>query len=454
ELFRRPWLWLLEAGINRSDIVNPQLPAEALLLLSPGGPGAPPLWVTGGFVAAALCALLLRRNRMLVAAGWCVALFGILIAIVVSRLPLSLSATTDSTAWPGVALAFASTAMLLSAATASQSFSDLWRLGWHRRLFAATAALLALTTPLSAAGLWMWRGVEGPLTGDAPPALPPFLESVSADGTQPRTLVISPRDDGVVSYTVLRGQPPRLGEPQIPPDPAVDGRLGEVVAAMAAGRGGDDAAALAEFGIRYLVVPAPAVGDAVDRTLVDAIDALPGVERLQLTEEFALWRLLAETGRLRIVGPEDDAEPIVLQSGPLDAQVTIPPGPEGRRLLLAEPARDDWQATLDGRVLAGAATEWGMQEFSLPPEGGTLVLTYTGTARQVWLVIQAILLIVVGALALPGAKTEEDLREQAAQPALRPRRPRGLRRTTEGTRRAGRGRRGRRHSRQRGEGAQ
>ena len=454
ELFRRPWLWLLEAGINRSDIVNPQLPAEALLLLSPGGPGAPPLWVTGGFVAAALCALLLRRNRMLVAAGWCVALFGILIAIVVSRLPLSLSATTDSTAWPGVALAFASTAMLLSAATASQSFSDLWRLGWHRRLFAATAALLALTTPLSAAGLWMWRGVEGPLTGDAPPALPPFLESVSADGTQPRTLVISPRDDGVVSYTVLRGQPPRLGEPQIPPDPAGDGRLGEVVAAMAAGRGGDDAAALAEFGIRYLVVPAPAVGDAVDRTLVDAIDALPGVERLQLTEEFALWRLLAETGRLRIVGPEDDAEPIVLQSGPLDAQVTIPPGPEGRRLLLAEPARDDWQATLDGRVLAGAATEWGMQEFSLPPEGGTLVLTYTGTARQVWLVIQAILLIVVGALALPGAKTEEDLREQAAQPALRPRRPRGLRRTTEGTRRAGRGRRGRRHSRQRGEGAQ
>ena len=216
ELFRRPWLWLLEAGINRSDIVNPQLPAEALLLLSPGGPGAPPLWVTGGFVAAALCALLLRRNRMLVAAGWCVALFGILIAIVVSRLPLSLSATTDSTAWPGVALAFASTAMLLSAATASQSFSDLWRLGWHRRLFAATAALLALTTPLSAAGLWMWRGVEGPLTGDVPPALPPFLESVSADGTQPRTLVISPRDDGVVSYTVLRGQPPRLGEPQIP----------------------------------------------------------------------------------------------------------------------------------------------------------------------------------------------------------------------------------------------
>src|SRR5690606_38945707 len=144
ELFRRPSLWLLEAGINRSEIVNPRLSAEALLLLSPGGPGTPPLWVTGGFVAAALCALLLRRNRMLVAVGWCVALFGILIAILVSRLPLSLSATEDATPWPGVALAFASTAVLLSAATAAQSFSDLWRLGWHRRLFAATVALLAL----------------------------------------------------------------------------------------------------------------------------------------------------------------------------------------------------------------------------------------------------------------------------------------------------------------------
>lgn len=455
ELFRRPSLWLLEAGINRSEIVNPRLSAEALLLLSPGGPGTPPLWVTGGFVAAALCALLLRRNRMLVAVGWCVALFGILIAILVSRLPLSLSATEDTTPWPGVALAFASTAVLLSAATAAQSFSDLWRLGWHRRLFAATVALLALTTPVSAAGLWMWHGVEGPLTGNAPPSLPPFLESVSADGTQPRTLVIAPREDGAVSYTVLRGRPPRLGEPQIPPDPAVDARLGEVVAALVAGRGGDEAAALADFGIRYLVVPAPTVGDSVDRTLVDTVDALPGLERLQLTEDFALWRLLEETGRLRIVPPGEDAEPTVLASGPVEAAVEIPSGPEGRRLLLAEPARSGWRATLDGTELTGSATEWGMQEFTLPAQGGQLVLTHAGPARRIWLAVQVVLVAVAVALALPGAKTEEDLREQAAQPALRPRRPRGragggARRAAEGTRRAGRGRRGRRHGRQRG----
>ena len=329
ELFRPPGAVLLEAGINRPDLVNPRLSAESLLLLSPGGPGTPPLWVTGGLLAAALGALLLRRNRMLVAVGWGVALFGMLVAILVSRLPLSLSATEDTTPWPGVALAFASTAVLLSAATAAQSFSDLWRLGWHRRLFAATVALLALTTPVSAAGLWMWHGVEGPLTGNAPPSLPPFLESVSADGTQPRTLVIAPREDGAVSYTVLRGRPPRLGEPQIPPDPAVDARLGEVVAALVAGRGGDEAAALADFGIRYLVVPAPTVGDSVDRTLVDTVDALPGLERLQLTEDFALWRLLEETGRLRIVPPGEDAEPTVLASGPVEAAVEIPPVPRG-----------------------------------------------------------------------------------------------------------------------------
>ncbi|UOE18220.1 glycosyltransferase family 2 protein [Thermobifida halotolerans] len=448
ELFLHPSLWLLEAGINRSDTVDARLPAEALLLLSPGGPGTPPIWVTAGFVAAALCALLLRRNRMLVAVGWCVALIGVLIAIAVSRLPLNLASGEDATAWPGVALAFASTAMLLSAATAAQSFSDLWRLGWHRRLFAATVALLALTTPVTAAGLWMWHGVQGPLTGDAPPSLPPFLESVSADGTQPRTLVVSPRDDGTVSYAVLRGRPPRLGEPQITPDPDVDARLGEVVAAMVAGRGGDEADALADFGIRYLLVPAPEVGDTVDRTLVDTVDALPGLERLQLTEEFALWRLLEETGRLRIASSGEE-EPTVLQSGPVDAEVEIPPGTGGRRLLLAEPAGSGWQATLNGVALTGSRTEWGMQEFELPAQGGRLVLTHTEPARQIWLGVQAVLVLVVVALALPGARTEEDLREQATQPTLRPRRP-GGRRAAEGTRRAGRGRRGRRRTRQRG----
>ncbi|TDQ51939.1 glycosyltransferase family 2 protein [Actinorugispora endophytica] len=448
ELFAHPSLWLLEAGLNRPEISEARLSAEALLLLSPGGPGLPPIWVTGGFVAAALCALLLRRRRMLVAVGWCIALFGILIAIVLSRLQLTLpSGGENTTVWPGVALAFAATAMLLSAATAAQSFGLLWRLGGLRRLFAAAVALLALTTPVAAAGLWMWNGVQGPLTGDAPPSIPPFLESVSADGTQPRTLVVSP-GDGAVAYSVLRGREPRVGESQIPAEAAPSAALSEVVAALVAGRGGDEAAALAEFGIRYVLIPAPEIGDDVDRTLVDTVDALPGLERLQLTDEFALWRLVEDTGRLRVVQEDDEAgAPIVLESGPVDASVDVPAGPPGRSLVLAEPADGGWRATLDGVELVGTPTELGMQEFALPPEGGRLEVARTGIVRQVWLVVQGALLLLVVVLAMPGARTEEDLREQAAQPAPRPRRPVRRGRSAEGTRRANRGHR---RARQRG----
>ncbi|GLU49644.1 glycosyltransferase [Nocardiopsis ansamitocini] len=469
DLFAHPSLWLLEAGLNRADIADPRISAEALLLLSPGGPGLPPIWITGGFVAAALCALLLRRRRMLVAVGWCIALFGILIAIVLSRITITLPySTQDATAWPGVALAFAATAMLLSAATAAQSFGDLWSLGGTRRLFAGGVAALALATPIASAGVWMWNGVQGPLSGDAPPSVPPFLASYSDDGTQPRTLVITPAEDRTVTYSVLRGREPRLGEPQIPADPASSAQLDEVVAALVAGRGGDGADLLSEFGIRFVLVASPEVGTTTDLTLVDTVDALPGVRRLQLGDDFALWRLTAETGRLRLLTATDgdgDSGATVLQSGPVNVSTTVPGGQQGSRLVLAEPADGGWRATVDGVELKGSANEFGMQEFELSDAGGRLEITRVGIARQVWLLVQGLLVLVVLVLALPGARTEDDLREQAAQSTPRPRRPRARRRPAKDTsaeqtendeaaeaprRTHGRGHRGGRRARQRG----
>ncbi|RCV55680.1 glycosyltransferase [Marinitenerispora sediminis] len=464
DLFRHPSLWLLEAGLHRPDLSDAGLSASALLLLSPGGPGLPPIWVTGGFIAAALCALLLLRRRMLVAVGWSVALFGILVAIAVSRVNLAPpQGGPVAAAWPGVALAFAATAMLLSAAVAAQSFGLLYRLGGLRRVFALALAALALTTPVAAAGVWMWNGVEGPLTGHARPAIPPFLESLSSDGTQARTLVVAPAQDGSVQYSVLRGREPRIGEPQIPTDENVRTQLDSVVAALTAGRGGDEAETLAQFGIRYVLVPAPALADGVDVTLVDTMDGIPGLSRLQLNTDFALWRLDEPTGRLRIVeaaaegGPEaataddgqavrgddGDAGPVVLRSGPVEADVEVPEGSGPRTLVLAEPADGGWRATLDGTELAGAASATGLQTFALPASGGQLEITRTGIARQVWLVVQGVLFLAVVVLALPGARTEEEARQQAEHPSPRPRRPR-RRRAAGGARWWGRGTRGRR----------
>ena len=86
DLFTHPSLFLLEAGVQRQGLANPRLPASSLLLLSPGGPGLPPVWVTAGFGMAGLAAVLLNRRRVLVAVGWGAALIGLLAAIAVSRI--------------------------------------------------------------------------------------------------------------------------------------------------------------------------------------------------------------------------------------------------------------------------------------------------------------------------------------------------------------------------------
>lgn len=443
ELFLHPSMWLLEAGLHRPDLSAPPATPEALLMLSPGGPGNPPIWVTGGFLAAALCALVLLRRRMQVAVGWCIALFGMLVAIIVSRVVVEpYYGGTAAPAWPGVALAFAATAMLLSVATTAQSFGLMWRLGGKRRVFVTGAAVLALTTPLSAAGVWMWNGVQGPLTGDADPAIPGFLEAVGDDGTQARTLVLSPDGTDTVRYSVLRGHEPRVGEAQVRSGEEPGAILDETVAGLAAGRGGDEADTLADFGIGYVLVPRPEVGTDADVTMVDTMDGTPGLSRILLTPEFALWRLDEETGRLRIAS--DGSAPAVLKSSAGEFTVDIPAGSGERVLALAEPADSGWRATLDGAELRSAQPNSGMQTFRLPSSGGQVEITRSETARRTWLAGQGALLGLVVVMALPGVRTEEEIREQEAQPVPRPRRPLRTRgRGAGGTHSTRHGRRGR-----------
>ena len=74
-----------------------------MLLLSPGGPGLPPVWVTAGLVLPAFCALLIRRRLPLVYTGWAVALAGLALALADSRVRVTGPGGTTVSAWPGVA---------------------------------------------------------------------------------------------------------------------------------------------------------------------------------------------------------------------------------------------------------------------------------------------------------------------------------------------------------------
>ncbi len=457
-LFRHPSMWLLEAGLHQPGAT----PASAaqLLMLSPGGPGTPPIWITAGFLAAALCALVLLRRRMLVSVGWSISLFGILVAIVIAHIAVAppYGGPTAPT-WPGVALAFAATALLFSVATAAESFGLMVRLGGTRRIFALAVAVLALTTPVSAAAVWMWNGTQGPLEGDAAPIVNGYVRALSDDGSGVRTLVITPESDGAVSYSVLPGREAQIGEEQIAAEEPSNAVLSEAVAGLAAGASGDEADILARFGIGYVLLPEPDIGTDSHLTMVDTMDGTPGTARLRLSSDFALWRLEEDTGRLRVV--DSDGAPTVLRDtditpgelgGADEATAQVPPGDGQRSLVLAESA-GDWRATLDGTDLEPSDSQAGVQTFELPATGGDLEIEHTGMTRTAWLLAQAVLLVIAVVLALPGMRTEDDIREEEAQPAPQPRNPIGAggsRRHMRGRRRDTHGHRRRRGRRERG----
>ncbi len=69
QLFAHPSALLLEAGVQQAGLASRNLPATSLLLLSPGGPGLPPVWVMAGLALAALLPLLAAGRRRLIMAG-------------------------------------------------------------------------------------------------------------------------------------------------------------------------------------------------------------------------------------------------------------------------------------------------------------------------------------------------------------------------------------------------
>ena len=126
-LVTKPSAFFGEAGLVRPGLAAGGLRPESLLLLSPGGPGLPPAWVTAGLVLPAFCALLTRRRRALVYAGWGVALSGMVMALVVSRVRVTPpQGGTAVSAWPGIAVAIASAGLLLAATPLIEMVTRPW----------------------------------------------------------------------------------------------------------------------------------------------------------------------------------------------------------------------------------------------------------------------------------------------------------------------------------------
>ena len=412
-LFASPSAFLLEAGLARPGMAAAGLRPGSLLLLSPGGPGLPPVWVTAGLVLAAFCALLLRRRMAVVYSGWAIALTGLAVALAVSRIRVTPPQGGPAvSAWPGVAIAIAAAGLLLAAVPVIEA---LWRTvgpGGQRprwRSLALVAALAAIVSaPLLAAGNWLATGVRGPLTEAAPQILPAFVAAASAGPDRPRTLVLR-QDAGVLAYTVLRTSDPSLGEPELTQSVPATRALDSAVASLAAasdGDGGDPSQALSQFDIGYVLLPAP-----IDQAIAHQLDAAAGLVSLTQAPAYDLWRVAGTVARVRILTSAGAVIPV--PSGSTGAGAIVPAGVSGT-LELAE-AAGGWSATLDGRPLAGLTrpVDGWAQGFTLPAGGGSLVITRNQTARDVSLGAEAAAVFVTFALALPGTRATA----QASAPA-------------------------------------
>jgi GT2 family glycosyltransferase len=404
-LFTGPSAFFLEAGIQRPGLASAGLRPESVLLLSPGGPGLPPAWVTAGLVLPAFGALLARRRLPLVYTGWAIALGGLVTALVVSRVRVTPPGGTAVSAWPGVATAIAAAGLLVAATplveAAALALTQTAAAG--RRLVVLAGFAVVASAPALAAGYWLAVGVRGPVTAAGPQVLPPFVASSSSGPDRTRTLVLRP-DGTALSYAILRNTDPVLGEPELTEASSATHALDGVVASLspemgtaAGGDGGDVGQALSQFDIGYVLLPAP-----VEQSLAHQLDGSAGLVRLTTAPAYDLWQVAGTVARARVIGADGAVVPV--PSGLIGLNAVVSPGTSGT-LVLAE-AAGGWSATLNGRPLAQLArpVDGWAQGFVLPAGGGHLVITRNELARDLSLAGEAAAILVVFALALPGTR--------------------------------------------------
>jgi len=396
---------LLEAGLAAPGLAAASLAPRSLLLLSPGGPGLPPFWVTAGLIAAATVAVVAGRRRGLALAGWLIGVTGLITAAAVSRVAISQAGPdVPVRAWPGPALVIAGAGLLLAVVSGGDRVPGMLRAGrWRTPAGLAMLGLgvLACSAPALGAAYWVNSGVTGPVRPVAGPLLPEFVSVSSDTGQRLRTLVLQTAPHGAVTYVVLRDSDPLLGAQELASPTAAEKALSRAVATLTAPSGSavqDQGRALAGFGIGYVLLPAP-----VNPGLAHLLDNVPGLRPVSVTAAFQLWRVVDTTARVTVTEANGTVVPV--SSGPVSVTGARVPA-AGGTLVIAEPA-GGWSASLNGHPLAPLAAPvngWA-QGFRLPPGGGSLSVSHSDVGRTAVVVLGAVAVLVVIGLGLPGART-------------------------------------------------
>jgi len=421
-LLLAPWSLLLILEPNRL-LLEPGLPVAgvgdpgpvSLLLLNPGGPGSPPVWVGAGVLAGGLVALLRRERRIAIVTGVCVAGAGLLAAIVVTHLRVPDPATALSIVpWAGALSVLTAGGLITSAALAADGLRQRMSgqaFGW-RQPVSGIAAVVAIAAVAATAVLWL-PGAGDPLRRGTPDVLPPFVAAEALGPQAPRTLVVRPNDAGGVSYALVNGDGPELGDPDVGPGAEAWQPLDTLVSALVSGRGGAEVEGLADYAVRYIVAEV-----ATNDPLVRNLDSVPGLRRVAGEDGEVLWRVGGVTARVRALPTETTAAGSEVVPLPVRDVVSAQPFvdspvPGPGEIRLAQDADAPWRAVLaDGRELARSPVPTGVEgvglaRFVLPVSvtaGDRVLIDIDSSSRTTWLWIQGIAVLIVIILALPASR--------------------------------------------------
>jgi GT2 family glycosyltransferase len=403
-LLTHPARLLLEAGIPGA--VGATATPTGLLLLDPGGSGTVPGILVVGIVLAALSALLRADRRRAVAVAWGAASVAILGAVLVGTTKVVPGPGAQPvSAWAGPATLIAGIALLSAAAIGADGARARVAgidFGW-RQPVAALVLVAAGLAPVAAAGWWLVHGAGGPLQRGNGQLVPAFIAEQADTVDQVRTLVLSTSNSGgVVSYSLARGAGPTIGSAETSVAAGPSSNLNALVANLVAGAGGDQADALAQYAIQYVLVQAP-----VSTQVNDTLNATAGLTRVNQQQSSSIWRITANVARAVIQTP--GAADTSVPAGAVSVNATVPAGAEGRVLRIADAADPAWRATVDGTALTPVTVDGWAQGFQLPAAGGKLAVSYHESPMHLgWIAGQCFLALVVLVLALPGRRDHND----------------------------------------------
>ncbi|MGZ4464631.1 MAG: glycosyltransferase family 2 protein [Nocardioides sp.] len=258
---------LLEAGRQPS----PGIDGLDLLSGRIGDLGAP--WWTGAVLAAlAVLALLPRVTRIPVIVCWMVGLVTTVAVVVLGSFQLSLAATRTDVGLGSLVVVLQGVFVVAATIGAQGMALRVARAAWSwRRVVAVALAAVGVAVPL--VGLaWFVTGTQDHLDEGSGADIPAYMVQSSMLGDAHGILVIRGDVDHGLTYTIRRGEGVTLGEDEIIDLTAEDPALTRDVRELASRPTPQVVDRLAERGIEYVVLPAPADGD-----VAAALDATSGL---------------------------------------------------------------------------------------------------------------------------------------------------------------------------------